>query len=253
VFAVVVEGMRRACFDDSVEIGRSTRNDLVLPHPDVSRHHAKIIVEGPDRFVLTDHKSSHGTWIDGVRIVEHPLRANDRIQIGPFVLVIERGAAPDFVEQRLLAAITESQDATSRLVYADWLEEQGQQARAEFLRLQEHLVTSPRDMGAAVRLRQLAASIELGWRHAVARPVIEGCDRRMSFRCPKEWGSLAPTDRQDVRHCAACNQDVYYAATVDIARRYVAANRCVAVDIIPRREAGDLETIMMGMVAEPGH
>jgi uncharacterized protein (TIGR02996 family) len=253
VFAIVVEGLRRACFDDSVGIGRSTLNDLVLPHPDVSRQHAKLVVEGPDRFVLIDRKSTHGTWSDGVRIVEHPLRANDRIQIGPFVLAIARGAAPDFVEQRLIDAITERQDATSRLVYADWLEEQGQQPRAEFLRLQEHLVTSPCDIVAAARLRLLAASIELGWRHAVARPVIEGCDRRMSFRCPKEWGSLTPTDRQDVRHCAVCNQDVYYAATVDLARRCVARNRCVAVDIIPRREAGDLETIMMGMVAEPGH
>jgi uncharacterized protein (TIGR02996 family) len=40
-------------------------------------------------------------------------------------------------EQAFLAAIDEAPDEdTSRLVYADWLEENGQPARAEFLRLQ---------------------------------------------------------------------------------------------------------------------
>jgi uncharacterized protein (TIGR02996 family) len=258
VFAVVVEGMRRACFDAAgVGIGRSTLNDVVLPHPDVSRQHAKIVVEGPERLILVDRNSAHGTWVDGVRIVEHPLRPSDRIQIGPFVIAIERSAAPDLVEQRLIGSITERQDVTSRLVYADWLEEQGQAERAEFLRLQEYLVTSPHDMVAGARLRALAASIELGWRHAVARPVIEGCDQRVNFKCPKEWGSLTPTDRQDVRHCDGCNQHVYYAPTVELARQHVELNRCVAVDIIPLRRRGDLERpasgrLMMGMIPAPG-
>lgn len=256
MFAIVVEGMRRACFDAGVEIGRSTLNDLVLPHLDVSRQHAKIVVDG-DTLTLVDRRSTHGTYVDGQRVYEHVLRPRDRITIGPFVMTVERGAMPDAVEQRLIAAITERQDVTSRLVYADWLEEQGQHDRAEFLRLQEYLVTRSDDMVAAARLRALAASIELAWRHAVARPLIEGCDQRVNFRCPKEWGSLAPTERPDVRHCDGCRQFVYYAPTVKAALRHVELNRCVAVDIIPIRRPGDLERprerpMMMGAISPIG-
>ena len=262
MFAIVVEGLRRAIFDQAVvEIGRSTLNDLVLPSPEVSRHHARIMVD--EGFVITDLGSSHGTSVDGVRVESRELVAGSRVQIGPFRMTLEPSVAPDADERRLLAAITEKNDASSRLVYADFLEERGEGLRADFLRTQETIVDA--DPASTVwkfhtrRLRELAASIEMKWRHAVARPTVEGCNVRFNARCPKEWGSLAPTERADVRHCETCQKHVHYCPSVAIARRHVEAGDCVAIDVIPQRQRGDLDPssdeddgMMMGMVAPPG-
>jgi uncharacterized protein (TIGR02996 family) len=259
VFAIVVEGQRRACFEQRVvSIGRSTRNDLVLPHPDVSRRHAEVRVESAG-FSIKDLRSGHGTWIGGARIQHHLLRAGDRITIGPFTFSIEASVTADPVEQRLLDAIAQQNDANSRLVYADWLEQQGDVARAEFLRMQEFLVEADPDSLAftlqTTKLREVASQIDMKWRHAVARPAVEGCNQRFTVRCPKEWGSLAPTERPNVRHCETCRKHVYYCATVAEARDRVERDECVAVDIIPKRRVGDLAPepeIMMGRYAPPG-
>lgn len=261
VFAILVEGLRRAIFDQAVvEIGRSTLNDLVLPHHQVSRHHARVMLEDGE-LVVADLGSGHGTWVDGTRIESRTLVAGTRIAIGPFTLVFEADASADADEQRLIAAITAQNDATSRLVYADFLEQRGELQRADFLRTQEAIVECDPESPAfdmhATRLRMLAASIEMKWRHAVARPVVEGCSLRFNVRCPKEWGSLAPTERSDVRHCETCQKHVYYCPSVAIARRHVDEGSCVAIDVIPKRERGDLDPsqdeggMMMGAIALP--
>jgi uncharacterized protein (TIGR02996 family) len=66
-------------------------------------------------------------------------------------------------EAAFLQAIRqEFDDAAPRLVYADWLEERGEAARAEFLRLQERLRTlkpsDPRHKDLDARLREVLAS-----------------------------------------------------------------------------------------------
>lgn len=262
MFAIVVEGLRRACFDQAVvEIGRSTLNDLVLPRPEVSRQHARITVED-DGFLVADRGSGHGTWVDGVRIERRLLASGDRLTIGPFTLLLEANAAPYGDEQRLLSAITERNDATSRLIYADFLEQRGELVRADFLRTQEALVDAdPGTLAFQVdseKLRSLAGAIEMKWRHAVARPAIEGCNLRFNVRCPKEWGSLAPTERADVRHCESCRKHVYYCASVAIARNHIENGDCVAIDVISKRAQGDLDPSsesgdmpMMGYIPMP--
>lgn len=240
MFAVDIEGMPRRVFDvESVVIGRSTRSDLVLPDRDVSRHHADL--EWSDGvFVLVDAGSTHGTYVDRRLVERVEVKRGSRIQIGPFVLAIEPDAAPDDTEDRLLDAIARDRDDTARLVYADWLEERGDHARAEFLRLQEQLAGDPTAPGASHRLREVAASIEMTWRHRVARTLVEGCDMRFSFKCPREWSSMSLTTAPAVRHCDTCHKHVYYAATMGEAQHHAELGHCVAVDIIPLRRPGDL-------------
>ncbi|MFN4279801.1 FHA domain-containing protein [Thermosynechococcus sp.] len=62
-------------------IGRDPNNDLVIEHPTVSRHHARIERRNGD-FLLTDLGSSNGTFVNG-REVEEPtlLRVGDTIRI----------------------------------------------------------------------------------------------------------------------------------------------------------------------------
>jgi tetratricopeptide (TPR) repeat protein len=65
-----------------LSIGRAEDNDLQLPDPKVSRHHARIHREGAN-FILTDLGSANGTLIDGVRLsAPHALKQGERFTIG---------------------------------------------------------------------------------------------------------------------------------------------------------------------------
>ena len=112
-------------------------------------------------------------------------------------------------EPELLGAIDHADHAT-RLVYADWLEEQGDHERAEYMRLQDSVVELA-DGGARDIVRQriieLDRKLDAAWRVIVARPQIVQCK---STSCPGDWGSLAPTHRTDMRVCGQCKEQVQY-------------------------------------------
>jgi uncharacterized protein (TIGR02996 family) len=234
-----------------ITIGRVNGNDIVLPRGNVSKRHARCVYKD-DRYILVDLKSTNGTYVNGRKITSPMvIREDDRIAIGDFMMVIgppdqiedDDTVEVDATELRLLAAIAQ-RDEASRLVYADWLEEHGEPTRAEFLRIQEALVTTAPDAPAfresSDRMRALAAAIDVGWRYKVARPVIENC-LAVEFECPKEWGSLATTEHSTVRYCGSCAKRVFYCATVDEAKRHAQRGNCVAVDIVPLRRPRDLE------------
>ena len=65
-----------------VTVGRADDADIRLPHPEVSRAHARIIYNH-DRYTLEDVGSSHGTIVNRQRVSTHPLTHGDTVQIGP--------------------------------------------------------------------------------------------------------------------------------------------------------------------------
>jgi WD40 repeat protein len=66
----------------SITIGRAADNAIVLDDNTVSRHHARLELQG-NTYVLTDLDSANGTWVNGRRISEPvPLQANDSIRFG---------------------------------------------------------------------------------------------------------------------------------------------------------------------------
>jgi len=68
-------------------IGRAPGSSLVLSDPSVSRVHARISADA----VLSDAGSSHGTFLDGVRVTEPaPLRDGALIRLGDAELRVER-------------------------------------------------------------------------------------------------------------------------------------------------------------------
>jgi ABC-type multidrug transport system ATPase subunit len=74
-----------------VIIGRAADCDLALPHPSVSRYHARIERHG-DGLYLADLSSVNGVWLSGRRISDPTLiREGDRVGIGPFLLSITHG------------------------------------------------------------------------------------------------------------------------------------------------------------------
>jgi uncharacterized protein (TIGR02996 family) len=148
----------------------------------------------------------------------------------------------DATERELLAAIA-SGDETSRAVYADWLEERSEHARAGFLRIEQLVARlgpgDPRLDACTRQLRELMQHIDPAWCARVARPPIEGCPS-FAFRCPRRWDALARTEREDVRHCGTCRKHVHYFESVDAARAAARAGHCVAIDLGAERWEHDL-------------
>ena len=68
-------------------IGRDPDNHVALNDPDVSRHHARITVQGT-LLTLIDCDSTNGTLINGQKVKESPLRVGDTILIGSTALVL---------------------------------------------------------------------------------------------------------------------------------------------------------------------
>jgi phosphoserine phosphatase RsbU/P len=66
---------------DSISIGRSPDQDLVLKEAFVSRRHA-LISRHNGAFELVDQNSSHGTYLNGKRIERASLKSGDSLQFG---------------------------------------------------------------------------------------------------------------------------------------------------------------------------
>ena len=66
---------------DSMSIGRSPGQDLVLADRCVSRQHAMILREG-DIYAVVDQSSTCGTFLNAVRVKQSILRPGDVLQIG---------------------------------------------------------------------------------------------------------------------------------------------------------------------------
>jgi hypothetical protein len=70
-------------------IGRGEDCDIVLNHPLVSRHHAKIVRVGPS-YYIHDLQSTNSTMVNGQRIDQHVLQPDDEIQIGVTLLLFQQ-------------------------------------------------------------------------------------------------------------------------------------------------------------------
>lgn len=170
-----------------------------------------------------------------------------------------------FLEQLL----ANPSDDTTRLVYADWLDESDGPAvavKAEFLRLTAERRTARKRRRKAIerRLQVLAAGLDTEWLAVVSKLTIENCaaggtlvDRfelrtlEFEYQCPKQWHSLRATDDDAIRFCKACGQNVYYCDTIVTARNHVGVGHCVAVDCGVLRKPDDLEpgVLVMGIVS----
>ena len=69
-------------------IGRSEHNDVCLPSPYLSRHHA-VIVGTPEGYYLVDLNSVNGVLLNGRRIERAVLCDEDLLAMGPFRLKVQ--------------------------------------------------------------------------------------------------------------------------------------------------------------------
>jgi len=66
---------------DSISIGRLPDQDIVLREPIVSRQHA-VIVREKESYAVVDRNSSHGTYVNGVRVQRAALKSGDLLHLG---------------------------------------------------------------------------------------------------------------------------------------------------------------------------
>jgi pilus assembly protein CpaF len=90
---------RRETFDrNEINVGRVQGNDLMLPKGNVSKHHARLLYRD-GRFIVTDLKSTNGTYVNGRKISQATIvREGDKIYIGDFVLRLETGQSAAVAE-----------------------------------------------------------------------------------------------------------------------------------------------------------
>jgi uncharacterized protein (TIGR02996 family) len=171
-------------------------------------------------------------------------------------------------EDGFLRAIHDNpKDDATRLVYADWLDEQGDAvsaAKAEFLRATAELAASTKPKGwkkaKRKRLQELAAGLDTDWLAVVSRLRVENCAGKRAegeeirpgprliqfeFLCDRRWEELRPTEGRAVRFCDACRHYVHYCDTITEARRHAQDGHCIAVDLGVIRRERDLEPMRM--------
>src|SRR4051794_25928099 len=88
-------------------------------------------------------------------------------------------------------------DDTTRLVYADWLDEQGDTTSAtesEYLRVECRLSEISPDSAEAAALQarrsELAKKVTRRWLAIVSKVAIENCPVEFEFECPRKWEAL---------------------------------------------------------------
>jgi len=158
-------------------------------------------------------------------------------------------------------------DDTTRLVYADWLDERDDtesHAKALFLRLTVQLLEPNRSEkwreDWRKNLQPLAATLPTNWLAVVSRLKVEICGtkraasefweryrRQFDFVCDRRWDELTVTDDNAVRFCEGCKENVHYCDTISAAREHAQQGHCVAVDLGIIRHEDDLSPPVMMM------
>lgn len=89
---------RKESFDkNEINVGRVQGNDLVLPKGNVSKHHARLLFRD-GRFIVTDLKSTNGTYVNGRKIAQATIvREGDKVYVGDFVLRLDSAAGSSAV------------------------------------------------------------------------------------------------------------------------------------------------------------
>ncbi|HEX9035897.1 MAG TPA: FHA domain-containing protein [Ktedonobacterales bacterium] len=80
-------GMEYPVRKDRITIGRHRDSDIFLEDLAVSRLHTTIMRDASGQCVLRDENSANGTFVNGQKVAEQPLRDGDKVQVGQTTLI----------------------------------------------------------------------------------------------------------------------------------------------------------------------
>jgi pSer/pThr/pTyr-binding forkhead associated (FHA) protein len=89
--------VERELLGTEISLGRARTCDLWVDDRYVSSQHAKLVWDGR-QYLFADSGSSNGSWINGVKVIEVPLKPGDVISLG------ETRVAVDSVQTRAIPA-----------------------------------------------------------------------------------------------------------------------------------------------------
>ena len=78
---------------DKTTIGRVEDNTFQIAEPSVSSHHCEVLVRGND-VIVKDLNSTNGTYINGEKITEGPLKPGQILRLGQIEMRLETDATP---------------------------------------------------------------------------------------------------------------------------------------------------------------
>jgi ABC transport system ATP-binding/permease protein len=84
-----------------ITIGRAEGNTVVLAHPQVSAHHARLVREGGTHRIL-DLNSTNHVYVNSELATSHLLKLGDEIRIGPYKLVYETNQLTQYDESNFI-------------------------------------------------------------------------------------------------------------------------------------------------------
>lgn len=90
-----VNGIRHPLTPPGFTIGRGTDADVRINDPGISRVHARLRVDGPDRCTIEDLGSTNGLTVDGRRVQSCALREGSRIEMGNTRLLVRSPVSDD--------------------------------------------------------------------------------------------------------------------------------------------------------------
>jgi hypothetical protein len=76
-----------------VTIGRALDNDIILDHPTVSRHHARLVPRS-GHWLVEDLESTHGSFVNGKRVRSEFLRSGDTMRLGSLEVQLGEATGP---------------------------------------------------------------------------------------------------------------------------------------------------------------
>jgi mRNA-degrading endonuclease RelE of RelBE toxin-antitoxin system len=101
----------------AMRIGRVPDNDLVLPHLDVSRHHAELRKSPTGSYEIIDLGSHNGTYVNGQRVTSKLLTEADLVSIGHSTFRLEDNELVQFVDD--VQATSTAQDLEGQPLMRD--------------------------------------------------------------------------------------------------------------------------------------
>ena len=84
-----------------ITIGRHADNTVVLPHPQISSHHAQLTREGGS-YRISDLNSTNHVYVNAQVVSSHLLKMGDEIHIGPYRLIYEGTQLTEFDESNYI-------------------------------------------------------------------------------------------------------------------------------------------------------
>ncbi len=172
------------------------------------------------------------------------------IQEEKVVTGIEKDHQP-FVE----AIIASPYDDTPRLVYADWLEDLGDD-RCEYLRLECELNgLRPQDalfLELRPRFDTIRARCPRAWLAIVGRSRIANCDAR-SANCPQRWELLTRLSKPGKSYCSVCDRSVYFCRSQEEVKQMTRLGERLAIDTGITRDEYDQATHAARNDPRPSH